>query len=138
MSTATVTKSLRPHRSSRTEHSAHRVVCRRCGVGLFIFQPVNRVLAKFFGVFNRWFRARDERLRFAAPTHAPREHDRDARLRRNVVSDVRRPDQHSGRLIPSQDKGYLLLDLQLPDAASLERTSQTLRRIEKMALETKG
>ena len=109
-----------------------------CGVGLFIFQPVNRVLAKCFGVFNRWF----ERVTNGFGALLKR------MLRVSTIVML----VYGGMLfltyvgltsipvgfIPSQDKGYLLLDLQLPDAASLERTSQTLRRIEKMALETKG
>src|SRR5262249_43613131 len=40
--------------------------------------------------------------------------------------------------IPTQDKGYLLAAVQLPDAASLERTRQVVDRIEAMAHETPG
>ena len=40
--------------------------------------------------------------------------------------------------IPAQDKGYLLVNLQLPDSASVQRTSQVMRRIEEMALKTPG
>ena len=40
--------------------------------------------------------------------------------------------------IPNQDKGYLLLDVQLADAASLERTDDVMHQIEKIALETEG
>ena len=36
--------------------------------------------------------------------------------------------------IPSQDKGYLLVDVRLPDSASLERTSDVMTQIEKIAL----
>jgi multidrug efflux pump subunit AcrB len=35
--------------------------------------------------------------------------------------------------IPIQDKGYLLVNVQLPDAASLERTEKVMARIEKFA-----
>jgi multidrug efflux pump subunit AcrB len=35
--------------------------------------------------------------------------------------------------IPMQDKGYLLVNVQLPDAASLERTAEVMRRIEGIA-----
>jgi hydrophobe/amphiphile efflux-1 (HAE1) family protein len=34
--------------------------------------------------------------------------------------------------IPQQDKGYLLLNVQLPDSASVERTEKTMARIEKI------
>jgi hydrophobe/amphiphile efflux-1 (HAE1) family protein len=40
--------------------------------------------------------------------------------------------------VPQQDKGYLLVDVQLPDAASVERTQQTLQRIEKIVHEIPG
>ena len=37
--------------------------------------------------------------------------------------------------IPNQDKGYLLVNVQLPDAASVERTQQVMKRLEEIALE---
>jgi multidrug efflux pump subunit AcrB len=40
--------------------------------------------------------------------------------------------------IPPQDKGYLLVNVQLPDSASLQRTDRVMRRIEAITLETPG
>jgi len=40
--------------------------------------------------------------------------------------------------VPPQDKGYLLANIQLPDAASLERTAEVTQAAEKIALETPG
>jgi multidrug efflux pump len=40
--------------------------------------------------------------------------------------------------IPSQDKGYLLISVQLPDAASLERTKEIVDQIDKICKETPG
>lgn len=40
--------------------------------------------------------------------------------------------------IPSQDKGYLLLDVQLADAASLERTNEVMHEVEEIVLKTPG
>jgi multidrug efflux pump len=40
--------------------------------------------------------------------------------------------------IPMQDKGYLLVNVQLPDAASVERTEQVMRHIEEIAGRTEG
>src|SRR5207244_59320 len=40
--------------------------------------------------------------------------------------------------IPQQDKGYLLVNVQLPDAAALTRTNEVVRRVEEMALKTPG
>ena len=40
--------------------------------------------------------------------------------------------------IPIQDKGRLVLNVQLPDSASLERTTEVMKKIEKICLETPG
>ena len=40
--------------------------------------------------------------------------------------------------IPSQDKGYLLVNVQLPDSASLDRTQQVMKQIDEIASHTKG
>jgi hydrophobe/amphiphile efflux-1 (HAE1) family protein len=40
--------------------------------------------------------------------------------------------------IPQQDKGYLLLNVQLPDSASVERTRRVMAHIEAMARDTPG
>ncbi|MGH7323418.1 MAG: efflux RND transporter permease subunit [Candidatus Rokuibacteriota bacterium] len=39
---------------------------------------------------------------------------------------------------PTEDQGYLLVNVQLPDAASLERTDAVVRHIEQILLETPG
>src|SRR5207302_6686669 len=40
--------------------------------------------------------------------------------------------------VPIQDKGYLLVNIQLPDSASLERTVEATAAVEKIALDTPG
>ncbi|MCY3004563.1 MAG: multidrug efflux RND transporter permease subunit [Planctomycetota bacterium] len=40
--------------------------------------------------------------------------------------------------IPAQDKGYLLVDLRLPDSASIERTGRTLSQFEKIVKDIPG
>jgi multidrug efflux pump len=40
--------------------------------------------------------------------------------------------------IPQQDKGYLLVNVQMPDAASVARTQDVVQKIEKIALQTPG
>jgi multidrug efflux pump len=40
--------------------------------------------------------------------------------------------------IPQQDKGYLLVNVQMPDAASVTRTNDAVQRIEEIALKTRG
>ena len=40
--------------------------------------------------------------------------------------------------IPAQDRGYVIISAQLPGAASLARTTEIVRRIENIALDTPG
>ena len=40
--------------------------------------------------------------------------------------------------IPAQDRGYVIISAQLPGAASLARTTDIVRQIEKTALDTPG
>src|SRR5262249_15957263 len=40
--------------------------------------------------------------------------------------------------VPIQDKGYLVVNIQLPDSASLERTVEVSEAVDKIALETPG
>ncbi len=40
--------------------------------------------------------------------------------------------------IPAQDMGLLLVSVQLPDSASVERTDKVMRHVEKIAMETPG
>ena len=40
--------------------------------------------------------------------------------------------------VPEEDQGYILANLQLPDASSLERTDETAKQIEKIVKETAG
>jgi multidrug efflux pump len=40
--------------------------------------------------------------------------------------------------IPPQDKGYLVVNLQLPDGASLERSEEVTQRVDRMVRETPG
>jgi HAE1 family hydrophobic/amphiphilic exporter-1 len=43
-----------------------------------------------------------------------------------------------GGFVPEEDEGYYLLNVQLPDAASMERTDEVAKKIEKIISETKG
>ena len=43
-----------------------------------------------------------------------------------------------GGFIPAQDKQYLIGIVQLPDAASLDRTEKVVRQISQLAKETPG
>jgi hydrophobe/amphiphile efflux-1 (HAE1) family protein len=106
--------------------------------GWFLIKEVNWALGKFFGGFNKVFdritvlygRAVGRLLRLSA-----------------IVLVV-----YVGLLgltgfgftqiptgfIPAQDQGYLVVDVQLPDSASLERTAAVMDRVGKIARETPG
>ena len=43
-----------------------------------------------------------------------------------------------GGFVPEEDQGYFLVNIQLPDAASLERTDIVNKRVEQMLVETPG
>jgi multidrug efflux pump subunit AcrB len=107
-------------------------------LGWFLIRPVNWALGKVFQGFNRAF-DRTTNAYGRAVGWA---------LRLSVIVLViyvgligltgfgftRIP---SG-FIPSQDKGYLVVDIQLPDSASLERTVEVTAAVERIALETPG
>ena len=40
--------------------------------------------------------------------------------------------------IPSQDKGYLLVNVQLPDSSSVQRTKEVMKHVEEIARKTPG
>ncbi len=109
-----------------------------CSAGWFLAGTINRGLAKFFKLFNDGF----NRL-----TNAYAGVVRLA-IRGSVVVLL----IFGGLLyatyyglttvptgfIPSQDKGYLLANVQLPDAASLDRTNEVVARLEAMIQKVPG
>ncbi|MGA2065071.1 MAG: efflux RND transporter permease subunit [Thermoguttaceae bacterium] len=102
-------------------------------VGWFVIRPVNAVLGFLFGGFNRWFdwmtglygRGVGRTLRLSAMVLAIY----GGLLGMTYWQFQRTP---TG-FIPQQDKGYLLLNVQLPDSASVERTQAAVALIEKIA-----
>ncbi|WP_010584961.1 efflux RND transporter permease subunit [Schlesneria paludicola] len=107
-------------------------------LGWFITKPMNRFLAGVFKIFNRGF-------------------DAITRVYGSIVASMLRISSlvmlvYVGLLgltyfgitrtpigfIPSQDKGYLVVNMQLPDSASLERSVAVVKKVEKIAQETEG
>ncbi len=107
-------------------------------VGRLVIRPVNWMLAKFFAAFNWVF----ERTTEAYGKTVGR------CLRQSIIvlliyvgligltgfGFTRIP----GGFVPIQDKGYLVVNIQLPDSASLERTVEATQAVEKIALEEPG
>ncbi len=102
-------------------------------IGWAIIRPVNRVLARLFGAFNRLF----DRVTVGYGAAVGRL----ARLGTLVLV------VYGGLLaltmfelgkapkgfIPLQDQGYLLVNVQLPDSASVSRTRDVMSKIVKLA-----
>jgi multidrug efflux pump subunit AcrB len=109
-----------------------------CLIGLVIIRPVNVVLGAFFRAFNRWF---DRMTDFYG-------HSVGMVLRLSVIVlfiyggllflTYREFSSTPTGFIPQQDKGYVLLNVQLPDSASAQRTDTVMARIEQLAKETPG
>jgi multidrug efflux pump len=107
-------------------------------IGKMIIQPVNKGLSRLFGAFNRLF---DRFTEFYGWTIA-------RMLRVGFVVAV----VYFGLLlltgwsmnrapkgfIPMQDQGYLLVNVQLPDSASVQRTKQVMAQIDRIALGDAG
>ncbi len=104
----------------------------------FVGRPLNRILGALFRAFNRGFsRATTGYVAFVGKA-----------IRASVVALL----IYGGLLgltwwqfqrvprgfIPQQDMGWMIISAQLPDSASLERTEQVMRQIEKIGLETQG
>jgi multidrug efflux pump subunit AcrB len=107
-------------------------------LGWFTIRPVNWALGKFFRGFNRMFDRTTQTygktvgwsLRFSAIVLVVYV----GLIGLTGFGFTRIP---SG-FVPSQDKGYLLVNIQLPDSASLERTTEVTEAVEKIALQTPG
>jgi multidrug efflux pump len=106
--------------------------------GWFLSRPINQGLGWFFGVFNRSFDAiANGYTRIVGMA-----------LRLSIIVLV----LYVGLLgltgygfvtsptgfIPEQDQGYLLVNVMMPDSASVQRTKKTMDQLEKIALETPG
>jgi multidrug efflux pump len=107
-------------------------------LGLFMARPISVLLGWMFRAFNRAFefsttmytRAVSRLLRVSAAVIVVYI----GLLALTYFSFTRTP---TG-FIPAQDKGYLLVNVQLPDASSVVRTQQVMKEIETIALKTKG
>ncbi len=104
-----------------------------------VFQRgINRVLGRFFALFNRIFERASEGY-----GHGVR---RITAIRGTVlgifvlllISTWGMFQIVPGGFIPPQDKQYLIGIVQLPDAASLDRTESVVRRMSQLAKETPG
>jgi multidrug efflux pump len=101
-------------------------------------QPARGPLGRFFAAFNRGF-ARATRGYVNVSDRAIRRSVRSMVLLGGVALIA----LGIGRIlptsfVPSEDQGYFFMQVQLPDAASLQRTDVVARQIEKILAETEG
>src|SRR5262249_15867126 len=101
-------------------------------------QPATGPIGRFFAPFNRWF----DRMTQGYVDVSGAAIRRAARSMLLLVGmtaialGVGRALPAS--FVPSEDQGYLFMQLQLPDAASLQRTDVAAREVEKVLAETEG
>ena len=107
-------------------------------IGIALAWPINRVLGVAFGVFNagfrkltggyvrgvRWMLKGSAIVLVAYVGLVYLTYDRFSRT--------------PAGFIPSQDMGYLLVNVQLPDSASLERTDEIMKEIEQIGRAVPG
>lgn len=107
-------------------------------IGWYIIGPVNAGLAWFFGRFNRLFDRITAMYGWAV--------SRLLRLATIVIIvyggllilTYWRMESAPTGFIPEQDQGYLLVNVQLPDAASVQRTRKLMNRVSIIARKTPG
>jgi multidrug efflux pump len=107
-------------------------------LGWFLIRPVNRALGRFFRGFNWLFERATHAygktvgwcLRLSAVVLL-------AYVGLIVLTGYGFTRVPSG-FVPIQDKGYLVVNIQLPDSASQERTVEVTDKVEQIALETPG
>jgi hydrophobe/amphiphile efflux-1 (HAE1) family protein len=136
------------HGAEATEAAAHslaavwsvRLVLLAAGsvLGWFVAPPVNAVLNKFLGGFNWVFDRLSGGYGFLV-----RGLLRVAFILLLVYGGLLALTGLGFRVvpkgfIPDQDKGYLVVNVQLPDGASLERTDRLVTELSKIALDTEG
>jgi HAE1 family hydrophobic/amphiphilic exporter-1 len=109
-----------------------------CALLLRHKQPAKGPVGRFFAAFNRFFdRATEGYVRISAGAIK--------RTFRSVVllAGLTVIAVGIGRIlptsfVPSEDQGYFFMQLQLPDAASLQRTDVVARQVEQVLAETQG
>jgi HAE1 family hydrophobic/amphiphilic exporter-1 len=101
-------------------------------------QPATGPLGRFFAAFNRWF-ARMTEGYVNVSAGAIRRTARSLILLGGMAAiGVGVGRALPASFVPSEDQGYLFMQLQLPDAASLQRTDAAARQVEEVLAATEG
>lgn len=96
--------------------------------------PQKGPLGRFFGAFNRWFDTNTDRYTGVAKMFA-------GKLKRGVVYVVITliaagifGKMVPGGFLPEEDQGYLFVNVQLPNASSMQRTDEVMRQVEEIVM----
>jgi multidrug efflux pump len=113
-------------------------ICLGVAIGWIVSRPLNYVLSLLFRAFNRWFEW-STRIYAAWVGRLLRASFVVLAVYCGLLYLTYLGFTHTPKgFIPSQDKGYLLVNVQLPDSASMGRTSKLMAQIEEMAQHTPG
>ena len=113
-------------------------ICLGLAIGWILSRPLNYILSLLFRGFNRWFEW-STRIYAAWVGRLLRASFVVLAVYGGLLYLTYLGFTHTPKgFIPSQDKGYLLVNVQLPDSASMGRTSKLMGQIEEMALHTPG
>jgi len=94
--------------------------------------------ARFFGTFNRWFARATDGYVGMSHTLIRKSAVAVAILAAFALFDGALGKGLNSSFVPEEDYGYFFLNVQLPPAASLERTDEVCRKIERILAETDG
>jgi HAE1 family hydrophobic/amphiphilic exporter-1 len=95
-------------------------------------------LGRVFGVFNRWFERATHGYVNVSHALIRKAAISAASLLAFIAFDAALGRRLPTSFLPEEDYGYFLLNVQLPPAASLERTDAVARKIDKILSETPG
>jgi multidrug efflux pump len=106
--------------------------------GLLIAWVVDRILVWFFGVFNAGFKALTAGYTRIVGLLLKGSFAVVLIYGGLLYLTYYEFDRTPTGFIPSQDKGYLLVNVQMPDSTSVEKTQRVMKRVEGLALKTPG
>ena len=113
-------------------------ICVGAAIGWIVSRPLNYILSLIFRGFNRWFEW-STRIYAAWVGRLLRASFVVLAVYCGLLYLTYLGFTHTPKgFIPSQDKGYLLVNVQLPDSASMGRTSKLMNQIEDLAQHTPG
>ncbi len=95
-------------------------------------------LARFFAAFNRWFERVTHGYVNLSHSLIRKTLIAAAILGAFLLIDAVMGKKLPTSFLPEEDQGYFLVNIQLPPAASLQRTNEVCRKVEKILAETPG